>query len=170
MRMLSIVVATLVIATLAMSTHNPSGAEQPELSDRDQARLAIQRLEIVPVIVMKPGETKEVFFSTQCTVGYTRGGGLNLAEMKNGLVVPSAERLTKTYTTKGVTVTVPHPKVSTKTAEEPRFASAAEQSISVFSVTVSAADDAEPGLINMHLKDSTCSGECQSDFRIIITE
>ncbi len=40
-------------------------------------------LKIVPIVVLKPGETTKLLLSTHCTVGGTRGGGFEFAAMKD---------------------------------------------------------------------------------------
>ena len=40
-----------------------------------------------------------------------------------------------------------------------------EKGINAFVVKVTAAENAKPGLLNLHLADTTCSGSCASDRR-----
>ena len=162
---LSVVVALAAVIALPRAT-----ADEPEkpvpLADTDK------RTRIIPLIVVAPGETKTVLFSVECTVGLTRGGGLAVAEMKDGkppsIGFPRADD--KVFRRAGVTVSVPDMTDAPKFDQ--RLRSGALAALAkvrpVFPVTVTADADAEPVAIDLHLLDATCSGRCHTDFTVVV--
>jgi len=125
---------------------------------------------IVPLVALKPGETKELLFSMPCTVGFTRGGGFSLAEMLNGK--PNFEESTlvgnRSFNKRGVTISVASFEQGQKFAGSAEFSALKKQNIDAFTVTVSASREAQPGVLEMHLVDATCSGHCKTDFRVLV--
>jgi hypothetical protein len=122
------------------------------------------------VLMLKPGETKQVMLSTWCTVGITRGSGLEVGELKEGHFVTHIDKSNRGQIWKqdGLKVVVPSADEATKTAESPEFAAFKKQGLDVFFVQVSAAGDAKPGLVELHIQDSTCSGTCRTDLRVLV--
>ena len=123
---------------------------------------------IIPLVQMKPGETCTLLLSTHCTVGPTRGSGLGLVAMEDGKPVNHQDQ--KTYERLGVTIKVPRSAEAVGFADQSRFKALKQAGIAPFQVTITAAEDAQAGLIEMHLNDSTCSGHCSSDFRILVVK
>lgn len=162
---LSAVLALAAVIALARATaHEPTTPVPPAKKD--------ERTRIVPLVVVAPGETKTVLFSVECTVAMTRGGGLAVAEMVDGkppaIGLPRAED--KIFRRAGVTVTVPDmteaPALDKRLRTGPLAALAKVRP--VFPVTVTADADAEPVAIDLHLLDSTCSGDCHTDFMVVV--
>ena len=149
-----------VAAVLALTTVQ-GGEKEPDRPKR-----------IIPLVVVAPGETKTVLFSVECTVGMTRGGGLAVAEMVDGkrpaINLPGAED--KVFHRAGVTVTVPDmsaaPALDKRLRTGPLAALAKVRP--VFPVTVVADADAKPVAIDLHLLDSTCAGDCHTDFTVVV--
>lgn len=126
-----------------------------------------KRLKIVPLVVLKAGGTEHLILSTWCTVGTTRGGGLLVAEMSEGkLQAP----LGKACSRDGITVTVPETDTAMEYAGRPEFVPLKNAGLEPFVVTVTASSDAKPGLMEFHLVDSTCSGMCETDLRVLVIE
>lgn len=128
-------------------------------------------LEIVPIVVLQPGESREILLSTHCTVGATRSGGFGIVEMIDGEPVSDDEtgHDGASYARDGVTISVLGWDDADAFAASAPYAAVHEQGIQVFPVTVSATDDAEPGLMEVHLIDSTCSGNCRTNLRVLVT-
>ena len=128
-------------------------------------------LKIVPIVSLRPGETEILLLSTHCTVGVTRGGGFGITEMRNG--APKEGQTTgdkgASYSRDGVMIKVPDWDAAEKFAASPPYTSLRESGIAVFEVTISASKEAKPGLLEMHLVDATCSGHCDTDFRVLVT-
>jgi hypothetical protein len=81
----------------------------------------------------------------------------------------SPEKLERTVWKKdGVTVSVPNMNEATQAAAAPAYKPLSDKGLSTFIVTVKAAKDAKPRLIDMHLADETCSGTCDTDFRVLV--
>ncbi len=160
----SVVVAALAVGAVLMQ----SGAQQP----KTEAPAAQEpNPKIIPVVAVKPGESKELLMSTWCHLGPTRGGGLSVKMMSGGTFDGQADnndRFSKVWKMAGVTVEVPDSAEAEKVAALPVYAPLKEKGINAFVVKVTAAEDAKPGLLNLHLADSTCSGHCESDFRVLI--
>ena len=76
----------------------------------------------------------------------------------------------KSYSRAGVKITVPSFEEGTEFAKLPEFAALKDRHFNAFQVTVTAASDAKPGLMEMHLVDSTCSGHCKTDFRVLVVK
>ncbi|MEO1527870.1 MAG: hypothetical protein AAFX06_20760 [Planctomycetota bacterium] len=167
MHRLPVFFALLAIATLSIF----SLSEAQEAHHHDATEKKAQ-LTIVPLVKLNPGETKEMLFSTWCTVGATRGGGFSLAEMVDGR--PSFEnsklRGNRTFTKNGVTITVPDFQGTSEFAKSAEFTSLRERDIDAFMVTITASTDATPGVFDMHLVDATCSGDCKTDFRVLVVQ
>jgi hypothetical protein len=102
-------------------------------------------------------------------VGITRGGGFGLTEMHDGKPTGGGHNV-KSHTQGGVTISVPSFEQGTAFASSTEFAALKKLDIDAFKVTVSASRDAKPGLLQMHLVDSTCSGHCNTDFRVLVVE
>jgi len=128
-------------------------------------------LKIVPIVTLKPGDTKKLLLSTHCTVGATRGGGFGITEMRDG--VPSKGQTVghegASYRRGGVMIKVPGWDAAERFAASPPYSSLQKSGIAVFEVTISASNQAKPGLLDMHLVDATCSGHCDTDFRVLVT-
>jgi hypothetical protein len=68
----------------------------------------------------------------------------------------------------GVTVEVPNFSEAVAAAGAASYAPLKNAGLWAFVVKVSAADEARPGVINLHIADETCSGTCDTDFRVLI--
>lgn len=154
-----------VVSLLVISHAQEAPSSKPVEKVTAKAPLAI-----VPLVTLKPGETKELLFSTSCTVGVTRGGGFSLAEMIDGQ--PAFENSTlkgnRLFRKQGVTVSVPNFEEGTKFAASAEFAALKKSNMDAFKVTVVASRDAQPGMFEMHLVDATCAGHCKTDFRVVV--
>ncbi len=56
----------------------------PAVQRTQSLLMGTKPLKIVPIVVLKPGETTKLLLSTHCKVGGTRGGGFEFAAMKDG--------------------------------------------------------------------------------------
>lgn len=159
-----------ICATVAFFATSKAQESNSTATDHESSRNS--RLVIVPLVTLKPGETKELLFSMPCTVGHTRGGGFSLAEMRNGK--PDFEKSVldgnRSFNKQGVTVSVASVEQGEKFANSARFSALKKLNIDAFTVTVAASRDAQPGLLEMHLVDATCSGDCRTDFRVLVVE
>ncbi|MDE0863519.1 MAG: hypothetical protein OSA98_07005 [Rubripirellula sp.] len=131
-----------------------------------------QDLKIVPLVTLKPGETKELIFSTWCTVGVTRSGGFSLAEMIGGEPQFTQSKLqgNRSYNKGGVTISVPDFDEGKKFASSSTYSLLKRNNLDAFRVTIAAASTAKSGLLEMHLLDATCAGHCKTDFRVLVVE
>jgi hypothetical protein len=118
---------------------------------------------IVPVIAVKPGETKEQLMCCACTF-LTRGGGLRVAAMD----APNESNERTIWKGEGVTVEVPRMGEATAAARAPAYQPLLDKGLNAFAITVTAAKDARPRLIEIHLADLTCSGTCETDLRVLV--
>jgi hypothetical protein len=150
-----------------LSLH-PLGAQEPKTEpaagDQPNPR-------ILPVVLIKPGEEKELLLSTWCRVGATRGGGLSVGLMQDGHVqIQKGEdgQRVKLWKGNGLTIQVPDFGEAEKKAAEPIFEPLRKKGLNAFFVKVNAAKDAKLGLFNFHLADTTCSGSCDTDFRVLV--
>jgi hypothetical protein len=132
-----------------------SGAQPPKTEPEKDSR-------ILPVIVLKSGETKELVMSVYCHLGITRGGGLSVKLMGD------AAKSTKIWKRDGVNVEVPDFDEAVKGTNAAIYAPLKEKNLNAFTVKVTTTSDAKPGLLNFHLADETCSGSCASDFRVLV--
>jgi hypothetical protein len=164
--------AFLLFICATVSFFAISKAQESNSTATDHKSSDNSRLVIVPLVTLKPGETKELLFSTPCTVGFTRGGGFSLAEMRNGK--PNFEKSTlqgnRSFNKQGVTVSVASFEQGIKFANSAEFSALKKLNIDAFTVTVAASRDAQPGILEMHLVDATCSGNCKTDFRVLVVE
>jgi hypothetical protein len=147
-----------VLAVIAFTGFDHSGAQPPKT---ETPKGGPAKARIVPVVMLKPGETKELLLSTWCTVGITRSEGL--------LVRETTDKATggKVWKRDGVTVEVPGFEEATKAAA-PVYSALKKQGLDAFIVKVTAAKDAKPGLYDLHVADFTCSGACDTDFRVLV--
>jgi len=156
--------AMLVLFVLPLYGWNGIAETTGEKTDKTHEEE--QKLKIIPLIQIKPGETRQLLLSTWCPVGPTRGGGFFVTEMRDGKPV-DYDRV-KTYQRAGVTVTVPGFDEAQKFAQQEHFGPLQKSSVDPFKVTITAAQDAPVGLMEIHLVDTTCAGQCQSDFRVLV--
>jgi|JI9StandDraft_2_1071091.scaffolds.fasta_scaffold05254_3 hypothetical protein len=126
--------------------------------------------EILPIVVIKPGETQILTLTTFCTVGGTRGGGFSLSEMIDGKPKSGEAKggSSSLYRRDGIDISIPGWTAAVEFSNLPKFALLKEQNLQAFEVTVKASADAKPGLMNMHIADSTCNGDCHTNFRILV--
>ena len=110
-----------ICATVAFFATSKAQESNSTATDHESSRNS--RLVIVPLVTLKPGETKELLFSMPCTVGHTRGGGFSLAEMRNGK--PDFEKSVldgnRSFNKQGVTVSVASVEQGEKFANSARF-------------------------------------------------
>lgn len=154
------VLAGLVI--LLAGFHRAGGQQ----NQTEPAKAEVAKAKIVPVLVLKPGEQKELLLSTACTVGVTRGGGFDIREI-GGEGSPDLKPA-KVWKRNGVMVEVPDFEAGEKQAAAPQYEPLKQAGVSVFSVKVTASQEAKPGAYNLHLADFTCNGTCETDFRVLI--
>lgn len=170
MRYLSALLLLFIGAIVSVFT--ASKAQESTQTDANPKSSEKYNLSIVPLVTLKPGETKELLFSMSCTVGLTRGGGFSLAEMRNGK--PNFEKSTlqgnRSFSKQGVTISVASIEQGIKFANSAEFSALKKRNIEAFTVTVAASGDAQPGVLEMHLLDATCSGYCKTDFRVLVVE
>lgn len=170
MRQLAALLLLFICATVSFFA--TSKAQEPNSPAADHTSPEKFRLAIVPLVTLKPGETKELLFSMPCTVGITRGGGFSLAEMRDGK--PNFEKSTlqgnRKFNKQGVTISVASFEQGIKFADSADFSALKKLNIDAFTVTVAAARDAQPGILEMHLLDATCSGYCKTDFRVLVVD
>lgn len=158
--------------SLAFSLALAAAAWWLAVSPAVQAKLKAEiPLEIVPIVVLQPGETREILLSTHCTVGATRSSGFGIVEMIDGEPTEGEGSGSDgtSYTRAGVTISVPGWKEATEFSSAAPYTALHEQGIDVFPVTVSATDDAQPGLLEVHLIDATCNGACRTNLRVLVT-
>ena len=165
MRRLAFMMALFGVAAisfLALSTAQDADSHAAKVDHSKAAKLAI-----VPLVIVKPGESKELTLSTWCIVGATRGGGFGLTEMRAGKPVGTGND-TKSYARDGVTINVPSFQEGMEFASAPHFAALKKVDLDAFTVSVTASKEAKPGLMEMHLVDRTCAGHCKTDFRVLV--
>ena len=119
---------------------------------------------IVPVVVLRPGEVQEITLASRCTVGLTRSGGLTIREMG----AQKERAFNRTWKKDGLTLEIPDESAASKAAEAPIYAPLKKKNLQVFTVKVSAGKDAKPGLYELHVADYTCSGDCETDLRVLV--
>ncbi|MFO0979748.1 MAG: hypothetical protein U0996_25340 [Planctomycetaceae bacterium] len=166
---------TLLIAALAVSTsglflYAATGAQEPAQS-ATKAKASHEK-SIAPLVALKPGESKELLLTTPCTVGLTRGGGFSLAEMVEGK--PSFKNPTlkgnRLFSKDGLKISVADYPEAIAYAGKTEYAPLRDDGLNVFTVTVTAEDNAQPGVTEMHLLDATCNGHCTTDFRVLVLQ
>jgi hypothetical protein len=151
-----------LVAVVAAFTQTE--AQEPKTTLDPTPKEEPQKGRIVPVVSLKPGETKELLMSAPCAL-LTRGGGLLVREMGESM---SNERTV--WRKSGVTVELPNMGEAAKVASTPIYAPLRSKGLSPFVVKVSASKDARTGLIDLHIADETCSGTCSTDFRVLVLE
>jgi hypothetical protein len=113
---------------------------------------------IVPLVVLPAGETRDVLLSSSCA-RITRGRGLMIRAMGEDRYDAK-----KTWSRDGLTVSYVSPEE--QRADEP--AALSEAGYKAFVVRLSAADDATAGMLDLHLTDETCSGQCAANLRVVV--
>jgi hypothetical protein len=158
MRRIGYLTALVALVVVGSVRSQPKDAtDSPEAAKPD----------IVPVVVLKPGERQELFFSTTCTVGITRGGGLKIREL--GGQGDSTSRDGKAWGRNGVNVKAPDFSTAMKEAADPRFKAFNNTGLALFRLEFTAAKDAKEDVYNLHLADYTCNGTCKTDLRVLVT-
>ncbi len=114
---------------------------------------------IVPVVMLKPGETKELLLSSSCA-RITRGQGLLLAGM--GDHQPGRwQWQDRKWTKDGVTA-------SFVDVADPELEVFKKKGLKMFTVRITASKDAKPAFSELHVTDNTCAGNCDVDFRLVV--
>ena len=181
MRFHSWVSVSGMVAVGALGLALPSAAQQAGVAPNQTEVPPALKAKIVPIAVVKAGETTELLLSTWCTVGVTRSGGLGVGEMVDGNLQFSKDDVLvdkahlgwgrgKSYSRAGVHVEVPDFTAATKNAELAVYAPLKAKGVSVFQVKVTADKDARAGVFEMHLFDATCNGHCATDFRVLVIQ
>ena len=150
-------------AVFPLAGSNRAQVQQPKA---ESTKAEPARARIAPVIVLKPGEQKELLLSTVCTVGVTRSGGLDIREI-GGKERPGLTSK-KVWKRNGVVIEVPDFETGAKQAAARQYEPLKKAGIDVFSVKVTASKDAKPGAYALHLADFTCNGTCETDFRVLV--
>lgn len=152
------VAAVIVLVGFDRAGGQQSKVESPETEPA--------RERIVPVVLLKPGERKDLLLSTKCTVGATRSGGFDVREIEGDAA--HAALSAKVWKQNGVMVEVPDFETGLKQSALPQYELLKKAGVNVFSVSVAASEDAQPGAYNLHLADFTCNGTCATDFRVLV--
>lgn len=113
---------------------------------------------IVPMIVIHPGETQQMHMSSACA-RYTRGSGPSVHQLGN-----SEYNAAESCTVGGVTASFAQPHTVDDYAD---LVAAGAKSCTL---TVTASESAEPGVTDLHLTDSTCSGSCHINVRVLVVQ
>jgi hypothetical protein len=153
--------AAVTAAVVAVTTFDLSGARQPKV---EPPKADPAKTRIVPLVLVRPGESKDLLLCSRCTVGLNRSAGLRVGETRDGRLVNEA----KVWRKCGVTVEVPDFQAGEKAAAAPVYAPLRKQGLDVFVARITAATDAAPGVYDLHIADETCSGTCDTDFRILV--
>ncbi len=153
---------TALFILTAVAVASVTSSQEAVIAPADKSP-EINKFVIVPLVTIKPGEEQELMLSTWCTVGATRGGGFGLTEIRDGVPV-NVDRSIKSYSRDGITITVPSFLDGRKFADLPEYAALRAEHIEPFNLKIVAAADAKPGLLEMHLVDDTCSGDCKTTF------
>lgn len=156
--------------TVVMIVLVGGSATRPVPADEPAAKEARRR--IIPLVVVAPGETQTVFFSCECPVGPTRGGGLSVARMVDagGKSVGQLAKDPRKLEHAGVTVSVPDDGEAARVDKAMRAGALVglAKVRPVFPVTVTAAPGAQPVAVDIHLADATCAGHCHVDFTVVV--
>jgi len=166
MRFTGYIVGLVIAGAIIFAGINHSTGQQPKAETARTEKEKAAKLKIVPVLVINPGEERELTLSTECTVGITRGGGFNLMEIDSKEKGFGAH--TKVWQRDGLTIEAPDFVTGEKQAAEPQYKPLREAGLNVFRVKVTAAKEAKPGVVNLHLVDQTCNGWCTADFRVLV--
>jgi hypothetical protein len=164
MRFAWLTLPVIMCLVAAAVTYTNSAAQEPKTTSDPAPKEEPQKGRIVPVVSLKPGETKELLMSAPCAL-LTRGGGLLVRDMGE-----SASKERTVWRKNGVTVELPNMGEAAKAASAPIYEPLKSKGLSPFVVKVSASKDAKIGLIDLHIADETCSGTCSTDFRVLVLE
>jgi hypothetical protein len=150
---------TIVVVTAFMCT----GAQEPKVVPIPVSKEEPAKPRIVPVVALKPGETKELLMSTSCALD-SRSGGLIVREMGDG-----EKKKDRTLWKKdGITIEIPRTGEYAESANASVYAPIKSKGLNAFVVKVTASKEAKTGLIDMHLASETCNGTCATDFRVLV--
>ncbi len=129
---------SILITALLVSCYVIATAQQPNPTPSDENSSAVAKLDIVPLVTLKPGKPA-------------------------GIAV-------KSYSERGVTITVPAFQEAEKFANAPEYALLNKHDLNAFNVPITASPDGAAGLLEMHLVAATCGGHGQTDFRVLVVE
>lgn len=163
MRLTYFMFVLAVLTVILLVGLDRAGGQQTQA---EPAKAEAAKTKIVPLVVLKPGEQKELFLSTVCAVGDNRSGGLDIREI--GGEERRGFTSAKVWKRNGVMVEVLDFEAGEKQAAAPQYEPLKKAGVSVFSVKVTASKEAKPGAYNLHLADFTCNGTCVTDFRVLV--
>jgi hypothetical protein len=142
--MTPLLVATVLAVLTSLSLRTTADESKEKSIDR-----------IVSTLVLKPGEAKELILSSSC-MRITRGRGLLLREMGG------SGYQAKEWSKDGVSASF-H---DVKGTDEP--VSVKKAGLKLFAVRISASKDAKARLVELHVTDNTCAGNCDADLRVVV--
>jgi hypothetical protein len=111
-----IVLAIVILTVIAVAGFDQSTGQQ---SQTETAKAERGRARIVPVVMLKPDENKELLLSAACTVGVTRSGGLDIRGI--GGKEREGFESSKVWKRDGGVVEVPNAVEGTKEAASPLY-------------------------------------------------
>ncbi len=114
----------LAIAVPLLMTLRAATSQESAKPSAATEAVSKKSMKIIPIVTLKPGETTRLLLTTHCTVGATRGGGFQLAEMRDG---KASEGQTEgyegaSYERDGVELKIPGWAAAESFAASPKFA------------------------------------------------
>ena len=150
---ISVAISTAFVSTPA--ERHPNGIDKVHTCD-----------EIVPLVEISPGETKELVLACSKTM-MSRGGGLRLLKIHR--TSEGVEFVPLKADNKGVSFSVPGRCAAAKAGDwSPKYKELTARSRYPFVVTVTASADAEPQVLEMRVENSRCAGLLATDFCVFV--
>lgn len=153
---------TLIVVALSTAAISMQGEPQPIGND------AVHTCdEIVPLVEISPGETKELILASSGAM-MSRGDGLRLRKINR--TSEGVELATFEADENGVSISVPGMDLAAKAGDwAPRYADLTSQSRYPFVVTITAAANAKSQVLEMRVENSRCGGVLATDFCVFVT-
>ena len=124
--------------------------------------------EIVPLVEMSPGETKELVLACSEPM-MSRGDGLRLRRINR--TSEGIEFVPLKTDTNDVSISVPGMDAAAKAGDSsPKYSDLTSQSRYPFVVTITAAADAKPQVLEIRVENSRCGGVLATHFCVFINK
>ncbi len=150
--------AVALLSSLAWIPLSQALGEAPETAVATATPLPLgETAPMVPLVVIRPGETQELLLTSAC-MRITRGTGLEVNPLNAEEFFNAAE----SCSVNGVTATIDQPD------QEGDYAAIVEAGYKSCRLTVTALESAQPGIIDLHLSDNTCGGNCDMSVRVLV--
>ena len=153
----------LILIAIAISTVSASMPREPQLNGGDEVHTCD---EIVPLVEISPGETKELVLACSEPM-ISRSSGLSLRKINR--TSKGIEFVPMKADMNDVSISVPDMTAAVDAGDwSPKYKDLTSQSRYPFVVTITASADAKPQVLELRVENSRCGGVLATHFCVFV--